>query len=82
MDIKTAGDIDVVVYRFFRCLNSFTYVSLARFHPSLSQKQHINKDYEELYYIINGKGIIKLDDDTIDFGDEIFYIFLLALNIL
>ncbi len=75
MDTKTSGDIDTDIDPMFKCLQSITYVSLARLQPSLSYKRHIHEDHEELYYIIKGKGIIKIDDDITNFQDgDILYI--------
>jgi mannose-6-phosphate isomerase-like protein (cupin superfamily) len=75
MNIKTEGDIDVDTDPNFKCLKSITYVSLARLQPSLSYKRHIHEDHEELYYIIRGNGMIKLNDDIVHFRDgDILYI--------
>jgi mannose-6-phosphate isomerase-like protein (cupin superfamily) len=75
MNFKTTGDIDVEVDPIFKCLKSITYVSLARLQPSLSYTRHIHEDHEELYYIIKGNGIIKLNNDMVNFRDgDILYI--------
>lgn len=66
---KTDGDIDVDVEPLYKCLNAITYVSLARLQPSLSYESHSHKDHEEVYYIILGKGSIKIGDDATKFRD-------------
>jgi mannose-6-phosphate isomerase-like protein (cupin superfamily) len=75
MDIKTHGDIDAEVDPKFQCLKSITYVSLAKLQPSLSYEPHEHQDHEEIYYIINGSGHIKIGDETAEFRDgDIIYI--------
>jgi mannose-6-phosphate isomerase-like protein (cupin superfamily) len=72
---KTDGDIDVDVKSEYQCLNSITYVSLAMLQPSLSYESHSHKDHEELYYIISGKGYIKIGKEVAKFRDgDIIYI--------
>jgi mannose-6-phosphate isomerase-like protein (cupin superfamily) len=74
MAIKTYGDIDAEVDPKFQCLKSITYVSLAKLQPSLSYEPHEHKDHEEIYYIINGSGHIKIGDEISKFreGDVIY----------
>jgi mannose-6-phosphate isomerase-like protein (cupin superfamily) len=74
MDTKTYGDIDAEVDPKFQCLKSITYVSLAKLQPSLSYEPHEHKDHEEIYYIINGSGHIKIGDEIAKFreGDVIY----------
>jgi mannose-6-phosphate isomerase-like protein (cupin superfamily) len=74
MAIKTHGDIDAEVDPKFQCLKSITYVSLAKLQPSLSYEPHEHKDHEEIYYIINGSGHIKIGDEIAKFreGDVIY----------
>jgi mannose-6-phosphate isomerase-like protein (cupin superfamily) len=74
MAIKTHGDIDAEVDAKFQCLKSITYVSLAKLQPSLSYEPHEHKDHEEIYYIINGSGHIKIGDEIAKFreGDVIY----------
>ena len=75
MDTKTDGDIDAEVDRKFQCLKSITYVSLARLQPSLSYEPHEHQDHEEIYYIINGSGHIKIGDEIAKFRDgDVIYI--------
>jgi mannose-6-phosphate isomerase-like protein (cupin superfamily) len=75
MDTKTHGDIDAEVDPKFQCLKSITYVSLAKLQPSLSYERHEHQDHEEIYYIINGNGHIKIGDETAEFRDgDVIYI--------
>ena len=75
MDTKTHGDIDAEVDPKFQCLKSITYVSLAKLQPSLSYEKHEHQDHEEIYYIINGNGRIKIGDERVEFRDgDIIYI--------
>ena len=57
---KTSGDIDSEVELKYQCLKAITYVSLAKLQPSLSYERHTHEDHEEIYYIINGTGRIKI----------------------
>ena len=75
MDTKTYGDIDAEVDPKFQCLKSITYVSLAKLQPSLSYEPHEHQDHEEIYYIINGSGHIKIGDQIDKFRDgDVIYI--------
>jgi mannose-6-phosphate isomerase-like protein (cupin superfamily) len=75
MKTKTHGDIDTDIDPKFQCLNSITYVSLAKLQPTLSYEKHDHQDHEELYYIINGNGKIKIGDEVVRFRDgDIIYI--------
>jgi mannose-6-phosphate isomerase-like protein (cupin superfamily) len=75
MDTKTHGDIDAEVDPKFQCLKSITYVSLAKLQPSLSYEPHEHQDHEEIYYIINGSGHIKIGDEIAKFRDgDVIYI--------
>jgi mannose-6-phosphate isomerase-like protein (cupin superfamily) len=50
-------------------------VSLAKLQPSLSYEPHEHQDHEEVYYIINGSGHIKIGDETSRFRDgDVIYI--------
>jgi mannose-6-phosphate isomerase-like protein (cupin superfamily) len=72
---KTSGDIEVELEPKFQCLKSITYVSLAKLQPSLSYEPHQHKDHEEIYYIINGTGKIKIGNEEARFRDgDIIYI--------
>jgi len=72
---KTSGDIDVQVEEKYNCLKAITYVSLAQLQPTLSYEKHQHQDHEELYYIINGKGKIKIGMEESQFRDgDIIYI--------
>lgn len=72
---KTDGDIDVEVKPEFQCLKTITYVSLAKLQPSLSYEPHAHSDHEEIYYIISGKGSIKIGNEVERFRDgDIIYI--------
>jgi mannose-6-phosphate isomerase-like protein (cupin superfamily) len=75
MKAKTHGDIDAEVDPKFQCLKSITYVSLAKLQPTLSYEKHDHQDHEEIYYIINGNGSIKIGDEVTKFRDgDIIYI--------
>ena len=57
------------------CLKAITSVSLAQLQPTLSYEKHQHQDHEELYYIINGKGKIKIGKEESQFRDgDIIYI--------
>ena len=72
---KTDGDIDATVDSKFRCLKSITYVSLARLQPHLSYESHKHEDHEEIYYIIKGKGRMRIGEDEVKFREgDIIYI--------
>ena len=72
---RTDGDIEVEVESKFRCLKSLTYVSLAKLQPTLSYEPHSHVDHEEIYYIISGKGNIKIGKEVVKFRDgDIIYI--------
>jgi mannose-6-phosphate isomerase-like protein (cupin superfamily) len=75
MNTKTHGDIDTDTDPKFQCLKSITYVSLAKLQPTLSYEKHNHQDHEEIYYIINGNGHIKIGDEVAKFRDgDIIYI--------
>jgi mannose-6-phosphate isomerase-like protein (cupin superfamily) len=40
-----------------------TYVSFTGLQPSLSYEPHLHQDHEEVYYIINGAGKIKIENE-------------------
>jgi mannose-6-phosphate isomerase-like protein (cupin superfamily) len=71
---KTSGDIDAVVEPKFQCLENITYVSLAKLKQGLSYEPHKHDDHEEVYYIINGKGSIRIGEESAKFrdGDAIY----------
>jgi mannose-6-phosphate isomerase-like protein (cupin superfamily) len=72
---KTDGDIKVEVKSQYQCLKAITYVSLAWLQPSLSYEAHSHKDHEEVYYIISGKGSIKMGKKVAKYRDgDIIYI--------
>jgi mannose-6-phosphate isomerase-like protein (cupin superfamily) len=74
MSGKTSGDIEAKVDPQYQCLKAITYISLARLQPSLSYERHTHEDHEEVYYIIKGKGTIRINnkDDTFRDGDVIY----------
>lgn len=75
MAAKTHGDIEAEVDPAFKCLKSITYVSLAKLQPSLSYEPHDHQDHEEVYYIINGSGNIRIGKETARFRDgDVIYI--------
>ena len=63
--VKTNGDIDAEVDSRYQCLETITYVSLAKLQPSLSYESHTHRDHEEIYYIIRGKGRMKIGGSAI-----------------
>ncbi len=72
---KTSGDIEAEVEPEYKCLKMITYVSLARLQPSLSYERHIHEDHEEVYYIIAGRGNIRIGNEVAKFRDgDIIYI--------
>jgi mannose-6-phosphate isomerase-like protein (cupin superfamily) len=72
---RTDGDIEVETKTQYQCLKAITYVSLARLQPTLSYEAHSHKDHEEVYYILSGKGTIKIDNEVVKFRDgDIIYI--------
>ena len=73
---KTRGDIEEPELEpQYRCLRAITYVSFAKLQPSLSYQPHHHEDHEEVYYIINGTGKIKMGDEETRFRDgDIIYI--------
>ena len=74
MNRKTSGDIEAEVGSEYRCLKSITYVSLAWLQPGLSYEPHMHDDHEEVYYIIKGRGKIRVGNDVKEFrdGDAIY----------
>ncbi len=75
MPLKTGGDIDVEVDQESMCLKVITYVSLAWLQPGLRYEPHKHEDHEELYYIIRGRGRIRVGDETREFRDgDLIYI--------
>lgn len=57
------------------CMEGMMYVSLASLQPSLSYHPHSHDDHEEVYYIISGKGEIRIDDEVQPIRDgDIIYI--------
>jgi mannose-6-phosphate isomerase-like protein (cupin superfamily) len=72
--VKTNGDINAEVDPRYQCLEAITYVSLAKLQPSLSYESHTHRDHEEIYYIISGKGRMKIGNEEARFrdGDIIF----------
>jgi mannose-6-phosphate isomerase-like protein (cupin superfamily) len=72
---RTDGDIKVEVKSQYHCLKTITYVSLAKLQPTLSYEAHSHRDHEEVYYIISGKGSIKIGKEVANFRDgDIIYI--------
>jgi mannose-6-phosphate isomerase-like protein (cupin superfamily) len=73
---KTSGDIEEsALDPQCRCLKAITYVSFAKLQPSLSYEPHHHDDHEEVYYIINGTGKIKIGNEEAPLRDgDIIYI--------
>jgi mannose-6-phosphate isomerase-like protein (cupin superfamily) len=56
-------------------MKAITYVSFAKLQPSLSYEPHRHDDHEEVYYIINGTGKIKIGNEEARLRDgDIIYI--------
>jgi mannose-6-phosphate isomerase-like protein (cupin superfamily) len=73
--VKTNGDIDAEVDLRYQCLEAITYVSFAKLQPSLSYESHTHSDHEEIYYIIRGKGRMKIGNEEARFRDgDVIYI--------
>ena len=54
---------------------AITYVSYAKLQPRLSYKPHQHDHHEEVYYIINGTGKIKIGNEEARLRDgDIIYI--------
>lgn len=59
----------------FACMKGMMYVARALLQPGLSYHPHAHDDHEEVYYIIKGKGQIRIDDDEDDIEEgDIVYI--------
>jgi mannose-6-phosphate isomerase-like protein (cupin superfamily) len=72
---KTAGDIEVDVEPKYQVLKSITYISLAKLQPRLSYEPHKHEDHEEIYFIINGTGKVKIGNEEAHFRDgDVIYI--------
>ena len=58
----------------FRCLETITYVSLAKLQPGLSYETPSHEDHEEIYYIIGGTGSLEIGGESAKFrdGDAIY----------
>ncbi|MGC2575587.1 MAG: cupin domain-containing protein [Candidatus Nitrosopolaris sp.] len=72
--VKTNGDIDAEVDPKYQCLEAITYVSLAKLQPTLSYESHTHRDHEEIYYILSGRGRMKIGNEEAGFrdGDTIY----------
>ncbi|NLX69765.1 MAG: cupin domain-containing protein [Clostridiales bacterium] len=57
------------------CMEGMMYIARACLQPSLSYHPHAHDDHEEVYYIIRGKGEIRIDDEVQPIRDgDIIYI--------
>ena len=56
------------------CMKGMMYVARALLQPGLAYHPHAHDDHEEVYYIIKGKGEIRIDDEIneIKEGDIIY----------
>jgi mannose-6-phosphate isomerase-like protein (cupin superfamily) len=74
--IRTSGDIEEsMLDPQCNCLKAITYVSYAKLQPHLSYEPHHHDDHEEVYYIINGTGKIKIENEETGLRDgDIIYI--------
>jgi mannose-6-phosphate isomerase-like protein (cupin superfamily) len=73
--IRTSGDIEEsALDPQCNCLKAITYVSYAKLQPSLSYEPHHHEDHEEVYYIINGTGKIKMghEESRLRDGDIVY----------
>ncbi len=71
---KTSGDIEAKTDPEASCLKTVTYVSLAWLQPGQSYEPHKHEDHEEIYYIIRGRGRIRVGNEYREFrdGDAIY----------
>jgi mannose-6-phosphate isomerase-like protein (cupin superfamily) len=59
----------------YRCLKAITYVSFAELQPRLSHEPLVHNNHEEIFYIINGTGKIKIGNEEARLRDgDIIYI--------
>ena len=59
----------------YRCLKAITYVSFAELQPRLSHEPLVHNNHEEVFYIINGTGKIKIGNEEARLKDgDIIYI--------
>ena len=74
--IRTSGDIEEsALDPQCNCLKAITYVSYAKLQPHHSYEPHHHADHEEVYYIINGTGKIKMGNEETGLRDgDIIYI--------
>lgn len=74
--MRTSGDIEEsTLDPQCNCLKAITYVSYAKLQPHLSYEPHHHDDHEEVYYIINGIGKIKIGSEETGLRDgDIIYI--------
>jgi len=57
------------------CLRGMKFVSLAWLQPGLSYKPHSHPNQEEIWYIISGKGTMRIDEEKRKIRDgDIIYI--------
>jgi mannose-6-phosphate isomerase-like protein (cupin superfamily) len=59
----------------YRCLKTITYVSFAELQPHLSHEPFVHNNHEEIFYILNGTGKIKIGNEEARLRDgDIIYI--------
>jgi len=57
------------------CMKGMMYIAQAWLQPSLSYHAHSHDDHEEIYYIMEGKGEMRIDDEIQPIRDgDIIYI--------
>lgn len=57
------------------CMEGMMYAARALLQPGLSYHAHAHDDHEEVYYIIKGRGEIRIDDEVKEIRDgDIIYI--------
>lgn len=73
--IRTSGDIEeTTLDPQCNCLKAITYVSYAKLQPHHSYEPHHHDDHEDVLYIINGIGKIKIGSEETGLrdGDTIY----------
>ena len=60
----------------YRCLKAITYVSFAELQPRLSHEPLVHNNHEEIFYIINGTGKIKIGNEEARLRDATLFTFL------
>ena len=74
--IRTSGDIEeTTLDPQCNCLKAITYVSYAKLQPHHSYEPHHHDDHEDVHYVINGIGRIRVGSEETGLRDgDIIYI--------